>query len=639
MRLGSKPPLFSLAIALLGLLILLASWQYVWLGRISEAERERLQSTLSLRTADFAQDFDRELTRAYLLFQTEPIPTEMNPSARFAERYDRWLATSTYPRLLKEFYVAQRITPGGFRLQRFDVAARTLQDSTWPATMSDWRARLNDETERKNGESALFIRRLPPPIWDSVPALIVPAPVFIVRDNPARRSFSTPEFGYTVLALDMDYIKNDLLPDLTQRHFRKAGDPSEYQVAVVETENSDRVVYQSLPSFRPDKDHADASASLFQVRTQDFSAIAAEVKRFATFTGTTTRIEHVDRRGESVRGQVTVKRPTQMSIVVQQGPASGKDGDSGAAGPRPIPPARWRVTVKHPAGSLEAFVGSTRRRNLIVSTSILAVLGASMALLIVSTRRSQELARQQLEFVAAVSHELRTPLAVIRSAGENLADGVVHDEAQVRQYGELVRGEGRRLSDMVEQILEFAGIQSGQRGFAPRAVDVGAVVQDVLNASEALIREAGIRLEVDIPNQLPPVRADEPALRRVVQNLIDNAIKYGATGGWVGVRARAADSRVTLSVADTGIGIAPAEQTRIFEPFYRSPDVVAARIQGAGLGLSLVRRIVEGHGGQITVQSAPGHGSEFTITLPVVSGEATEPLAASQPSGEPAESS
>lgn len=639
MRLGSKPPLLFLAIALLGLLVLLASWQYVWLGRISQAERERLQATLSLRAAEFAQDFDRELARAYLLFQTEPVPTEVSPSARFAERYDRWLATSTYPRLLKEFYVAQRVSFGEFRLQEFDVAARALRDSPWPASMADWRARLYDETEKKEGDSALFIRRLPPPIWDSVPALIVPAPMFIVDDGPARRPFPRPEFSYTVLALDLDYIRNDLLPDLTQRHFRKGGDTSEYQVAVVETGHPGRVIYQSLPSFRPDTNHADASASLFQVRTQDFGAIAAEVKRFATFTGTTTRIEHVDQRGKTARGRLTNSRPTQMSIVVQQGPAAGKDVDGGVAGPRPSPPARWRVTAKHPAGSLEAFVGSTRRRNLLVSTSILAVLGASMALLIVSTRRSQELARQQLEFVAAVSHELRTPLAVIRSAGENLADGVVHDGDRIRKYGELIRGEGRRLSDMVEQILEFAGIQSGQRGFALRAVDVGAVTRDVLNASQALIDKAGIRLEIDIPNDLPAARADEPALRRVVQNLIDNAIKYGATGGWIGIKARATDSRVVLGVTDRGIGIAPAEQARIFEPFYRSTDAVAARIQGAGLGLSLVRRIVEDHGGRITVRSAPGQGSEFTISIPVAGGAATEPLAASQPGTEPAQSS
>ena len=637
MRLGSKPPLILLTIALLGLLVLLAGLQYVWLGRISQAERERLQATLSLRTWEFAQDFDRELTRAYLLFQTEPIPPDANPATRFATRYDRWLATAAYPKLLKDFYVAQRVSTGEFGLRRFDAASRALHEAAWPSSMADWRERLNDQRQRKNGDAALFIRRLPPPIWESVPALVVPAPMFVVSEGPAR-AFSPPEFSYTVLTLDLDYIKNHLLPDLARQHFRKAGDISDYQVAVVESENPAHVIYQSSASFRPDRDRsADASATLFQVRTQDFGAMAAEVRRFALFSATTT-IERVERHGEAVRGPIPIQRPTQMSIVVQQGPARNGENMNIADAHRALPPPRWRVTVKHPAGSLEAFVGSTRRRNLLVSTSILGVLGASMALLIVSTRRSQELARQQLEFVAAVSHELRTPLAVIRSAGENLADGIVHDEEQIRNYGALVSGEGRRLSDMVEQILEFAGIQSGQRGFTLRPVDVRAVVQDVLSASQSLLDESRMRVDVQIPEHLPPVHADEPAFRRVVQNLISNAIKYGASGQWVGVSARAADERVFVSVSDKGHGIAASEQPLIFEPFYRAADVVAARIQGAGLGLSLVRRIVEAHGGQITVRSTPGQGSEFTVSIPVGSGRMADSVPASGPATEPAQS-
>ena len=625
-----------LAVALLGLLVLLAGLQYVWLGRISEAERQRLQSTLSLRTTEFAQDFDRELARAYLLFQTEPLPPQLNTPTRFVERYDRWLATSTYPKLLKEFYVARRTADGEFNLQRFDAAARALVNAQWPESMSDWRTRLGDDTEQKAGTPALFIRRLPAPIWESVPALIVPAAVFLVSDDPSRPTF-TPELSYTLLTLDQDYIRRELLPDLDRRHFRKAGDTSDYQVAVVDNEDWNRIIYQSSPSFRPGNGRpSDAAATLFQVRTQDFSAVAAEVRRFATFVGTTTFEQHVERHGDRISMRTTdgAKR---MSIVVQ-----GSEGRQGAADGitrRASPPPRWRVTVKHPAGSLEAFVGSTRRRNLLISTSILGVLGASMALLIVSTRRSQELARQQLEFVAAVSHELRTPLAVIRSGGENLADGVIHDEKQVRKYGELIRGEGRRLSDMVEQILEFAGIQSGQRGFVMRAVDIGALVDDVLAASRALIVDAGLRIDVDMPENLPPARADEPALRRAVQNLISNAIKYGASGGWIGIKARAVDSMIRLSVTDKGIGIPAAEQARIFDPFYRAPDVVSARIQGAGLGLSLVRRIVEGHDGQITVRSEAGRGSEFTITIPVATVGGTEPMTASNPDAEPAQSS
>jgi signal transduction histidine kinase len=191
---------------------------------------------------------------------------------------------------------------------------------------------------------------------------------------------------------------------------------------------------------------------------------------------------------------------------------------------------------------------------------------------------------------------------------------------------------------MVEQILEFAGIQSGQRGFTLRPVDVRAVVQDVLSASQSLLDESRMRVDVQIPEHLPPVHADEPAFRRVVQNLISNAIKYGASGQWIGVSARAADGRVFVSVSDKGHGIAASEQPLIFEPFYRAADVVAARIQGAGLGLSLVRRIVEAHGGQITVRSTPGQGSEFTVSIPVGSGRMADSVPASGPATEPAQS-
>lgn len=266
-------------------------------------------------------------------------------------------------------------------------------------------------------------------------------------------------------------------------------------------------------------------------------------------------------------------------------------------------------------------MNAARRRNLIISSSVLSVLAASVALLVVSTRRAQELARQQMEFVAAVSHELRTPLAVIRSAAENLADGVIKDDEQIRQYGDLVRNEGRRLTEMVEQILEFAGIDSGQRAFVLHPVALPPILHDIVQASRALIHGAGIEVEYEMDDDLPCVLGDETALRRAFENLISNAIKYGEQGRWIGIRAKRSGREVHLTVADRGIGIDPSEHSRIFEPFYRAPDVIAARIQGAGLGLSLVQRIIEAHGGRIVVRSQPGHGSQFTVVLPAATEE------------------
>jgi signal transduction histidine kinase len=288
----------------------------------------------------------------------------------------------------------------------------------------------------------------------------------------------------------------------------------------------------------------------------------------------------------------------------------------------------WRLLVKHPSGSLEQAVNSVRLRNLMISTGILGLLAVSVGFLVVSTRRAHDLARQQLEFVATVSHELRTPLAVIRSAADNLADGVVNDEARVRQYGQLVRREGLRLTALVEQILEFAGLQSG-RAVTRQPVPIDAVVREAAAAADA----AGVQIELSMADGLPPVAGDSAALRRVFVNLIGNAVKYGAAAGWVGVTAQARDGSLEIAVRDRGIGIAPAEQEKIFEPFYRTPDVVAAQIQGAGLGLSLVKRIVEAHGGRISVTSAPGQGSTFTVTLPAMHGD---PAAAASSVGDAA---
>jgi signal transduction histidine kinase len=286
-------------------------------------------------------------------------------------------------------------------------------------------------------------------------------------------------------------------------------------------------------------------------------------------------------------------------------------------------PAQWRLLVKHPSGSLERAVNAARRRNLIISSSILGILGVSVGFLVLSTRRAHDLARQQLEFVATVSHELRTPLAVIRSAADNLADGVVNDEARIRQYGQLVRREGLRLTDLVEQILEFAGLQSGQRKMTPKPVAIAPLLRDVRATAEATA-PSGVEIEWTVADELPDVAGDEAALRRVFQNLVGNALKYGADGRWIGIRATRSGSGVQVSVSDRGIGIAPSDQSKIFDPFYRAPDVVAAQIHGAGLGLSLVKRIVEAHGGEISVVSAPGAGSTFTVTLPVMDGDAAD---------------
>jgi signal transduction histidine kinase len=154
------------------------------------------------------------------------------------------------------------------------------------------------------------------------------------------------------------------------------------------------------------------------------------------------------------------------------------------------------------------------------------------------------------------------------------------------------------------------------------SIRVDTLVDSVLRLSATLIESARFEVEVDIPADVPPISGDEPALSRVFQNLIGNAIKYGAGARWIGIEARRAGAEVAVTVSDRGIGIAPADHHRIFEPFYRAADVVEAQVQGAGLGLSLVHRIVQAHGGRVTVKSAKAAGSRFTVYLPAGSEQA-----------------
>jgi signal transduction histidine kinase/type II secretory pathway pseudopilin PulG len=648
-----QPPLALVGLALLGLLAVLAALQYRWLGQISDADRAQRRATLAAGAQEFAQDFDREINRAYLLFQGEPRTIEkmsgpLNSSepesdeqltARFAARYDHWQANSRFPRILKDLYAFTQQEDGNAVLRRFDPVRRTLDPAEWPSSMANWRDRLaavtGKETNHDGGRGAVVIRRIPPAIWEEIPALVVPAPIMFVTapvDSPGRGREFTATFkhamglpqplGYSILTIDAEYVARELLPALAPRHFsqhREDGGGTgglDFKVAVLAKQGP---IFQSSPSFAPAFDApGDATAELFQVRTQDFTTLVSEVRRFTALAfapqiaqESAPAAGRVVGRSNPVDGRVSI-------LIQQNGPsASGRTSATSTRLTAPGSTPLWKLVVSHPSGSLETAVNAARRRNLVVSFSVLGILGASMGLLILTTRRAQRLAKQQMEFVATVSHELRTPLAVIRSAAENLADGVVHDEDRIRRYGELMRSEGRRLTEMVEQILEFAGIQSGQRGFALRPVAIEPLVRDILSSSASIIDGAGVAVDVDVPENLPPVLGDEPALRRVFQNLVDNAIKYGASGGSIRVSARAEGSTVLVSVADRGIGIEPADHARIFEPFYRAPNVVAAQMQGAGLGLSLVQRIVAAHGGRVGVKSTPRNGSEFTVQLPI----------------------
>jgi signal transduction histidine kinase len=292
------------------------------------------------------------------------------------------------------------------------------------------------------------------------------------------------------------------------------------------------------------------------------------------------------------------------------------------------PQGYWTLLVRRKEGSVAAVAASVRIRNLAVSTAVLALMAIALALLMVTIRRQRRLAQQQMEFVAGVSHELRTPVAVLSSAGENLADGIVTTPASVREYGAMIRDESRRLAGMIEQTLRFAGIQSGGAKYKRQSVDVPQVIDSALRNYEALLRESGCAVELDIAPGLPPAEADSAALAHCIGNLLSNAARYAASGKSITIRAYLEDRRdagpsgkpgmLFIDVEDLGPGIDSRDVPHLFEPFYRGRHSRERQIQGTGLGLALVKRIMDDLGGRVEVRTAKGQGSQFRLVVPVM---------------------
>jgi signal transduction histidine kinase len=291
-------------------------------------------------------------------------------------------------------------------------------------------------------------------------------------------------------------------------------------------------------------------------------------------------------------------------------------------GPRGPPPGagHWLLMIWQRPGALEAIVAASRLRNLAVAVAINLMMFTTGIALIHYTRRARQLAEQQMNFVSNVSHELRTPLTVIRGAAHNMQRGVVKERSQIEEYCGLIIQHTEQLTAMIEQLLELGGVEKNHAALARQTVALSQVLKDAVTAGEHDTRSAGCRVELEIPDTLPPVCGDAPALRRVFENLITNAAKHGGPGGWIGVKASAVNgdgpATVEVRVSDRGPGIPADEQAKIFEPFFRGAAARGRQIRGSGLGLSLVREIVALHHGEISVSSQEGKGATFIVRLP-----------------------
>jgi signal transduction histidine kinase len=287
---------------------------------------------------------------------------------------------------------------------------------------------------------------------------------------------------------------------------------------------------------------------------------------------------------------------------------------------------RWLLKINHGGSSLEAMLASSHLRNVMLSGGLLAMLILSIGLVVLNARRQVNLAREHLYFVAGVSHELRTPLSVISSAADNLADQTVGDDARVRDYGALIRREVRRLTGMIENVLQFAQSASSRHPRVSSRIAVAALIGEVLDHCAGVLEGHELRLEIADP--LPVVRGDPAALHSALANLVDNAAKYAAGGNWIHIRAAAVRVRprgraLRISISNPVTGRPDAYPGKLFEPFYRGQQGRAAGIAGTGIGLAVARSVAQQHGGGVSVDLSQAGIIRFSLLLPVHERNAT----------------
>jgi signal transduction histidine kinase len=533
--------------------ILLAILQYRWIGEVSRAEEDRLKGNLRTSLERLRSEFNDTISQAC---NALTLSADKGPDGIPASASDR---DALYIQKFKRWRDAghqERLFASITRVipgPEGSVILRVLDQPRATFRTIDWPASWGPLRDE-------FIRQIAdegrnaPPRTDGVDLLVIP--LFGARHNLP--------IEWVVFEVNTQYVRAAMMPDL-MKHL------TGYDAELVSRTDASTVIYQSDP-------------------------------------------DNGDRIGTSADAQIALLtvRPSDPGGP-QQPPAS----DSPTQG-------RWLLSVRHQAGSVDTLVARSRIRNIAVTTGILALMLLTITALVRFTRRAQALSQLQMQFVAGVSHELRTPLTVIRTAAHNLSSGIVRsgDVNQIQRYGQLITAQTDKLTALVEQVLGFANAESGRVISKRETIHVESLINQALADCGPAIAESRCTIESTIAPDIQPLFGDPMALRHALQNLLTNAAKYGADGHWIGVDAAMTNGAknkqlIEIRVTDRGAGIPADERGQIFEPFYRGRRAIDDQVHGTGLGLALVKRIVEAHGGTVEVRSGPeDQGTEFALRIP-----------------------
>ena len=616
-------------------LAILASVQLSWIKRANDAQRQQLMATLRSSARDLNRSLHKELSHLLTVFRAEPSGDPSERARRFVESLYAWHESSGHGPSIKRILFHDASGQAPARLAELNLAQQRWERIQPGADYRDLEVRLRSTSSRH--------RRVISTSWLSTwlyypdhSALV--RPVAALSREPGRGQRELLFEGYLVLQLDLEHIREHVLPALVSGQFRTLAGNVLFDVALaVDGEVTD--LYRSGSEDATDPDAGtEPSASggdglhVGGDRLMANWADTADVRRQVLLAaGSVPR--PVARFGGIQR--IALRSAAPDPIEIARFPRAHRRAQDSAGQPGMLPfnagpprlflagdeQHRLEFIVNPVDGSLEEVLALQYRRSLAMGSGLLLLLAGAMALVVVSMRRASKLASMRLEFATAVSHELRTPVTAIRAIGDNIAEGLLGTSEQALGYGRLIRDEGRRLSEMIEQTLKLVALDSGANRYDLVPVDTAAVLDEAVEHARPIIDRAGFVLERSDAHEVPSVLADETALKQSLGNLLSNAVKYGLPGRWIKLEVAATNGgqkpEVEISVHDRGPGVLPKDVRSIFEPYYRSVPANDSRVPGFGLGLNLAKRMVHGMGGRLTLRSVPGQGSVFTIHLPV----------------------
>jgi signal transduction histidine kinase len=590
-----------------------AAIQTVWLNSASRGEADRMRRGLSNAARQIRADLSFEFASIATLLSPQldgglpSSPAYMDHLLQvFPEFYAAWRDQSRFPDLIDHI--------------------------VYVGPLSDWTPFVYDNASSRFGQAA---QPYAPWLDETIQtardmlggtgtnSLTIPVPlsriVERVQAGAGNMAVRIIDPGYLIVRLDRSYLASVVLPQLVDTYF--GAEQDEYLVAVVDHSRSE-LLWANFDTDYPSATADDALPPDEQVSLSPWSVVGLGV---ASLFGRDSPADVTAGIAQRFREPLV----QQWLEFRTRGP-----GDD----PREEPISRQftadrglSTLVWHTAGGVEAAARAGRNRNLLFSYLALSVLAGAAIAYYVLFRRANRLREREHEFVATVTHELRTPVAAIHAVADNLAEGIITRPDQVKEYGQAMLDEGRRLRTMIDQVLLYAGLQGGLGVRRLTEIKIDDLVTRACSRIPELSRD---HLITRIEPHLPTFRGDPTAVESIIRNLISNAAKHNDSETQISLTVRSDHAargigaghrfNLVIEVKDDGRGIPRRELSQVGDPFFRGAQSQADQISGSGLGLSLVRRIADTYGGSLTVNSTLGEGTAVTVRLPFERGDKNE---------------